>query len=89
MARDVCPLCGARNHACGPSGTGTPVSITDAVRTDPGMAELQTYTFTNEDGREVTLRLSADDAKKRGLTGGGSTTKQREAPNKSRTPQNK
>jgi hypothetical protein len=46
------------------------------------MADLKTYTFTNDEGREVTLRLSAEDAKKRGLT---DTKKAPQPSNKSRT----
>ncbi len=49
------------------------------------MAELKEYTYTNDDGRQVTLRLSESDAKKRGLT----TTKKSTPENKSRTAENK
>lgn len=50
------------------------------------MADLKTYTFTNEEGREVTLRLSEEDAKKRGLT---DTKKSAPPQDKSRTVRNK
>lgn len=51
------------------------------------MAELKTYTYTADDGREVTLRLSDEDAKKRGLT--ADTKKAPTTSNKSRTAQDK
>lgn len=85
MAHRQCPLCGADDHACGPSGLQPAVTITPRIRTVAEVAELKEYTFTNEDGRQVTLRLSDDDAKKRGLTG----TKKTAPDNKSRTPENK
>ncbi len=47
------------------------------------MAELKEYTFTDDQGREVTLRLSEEDAKARGVT------KQTAPENKSRTASNK
>lgn len=48
------------------------------------MAELKEYTYTADDGRQVTLRLTEDDAKKRGLSAKKTTPE-----NKSRTATNK
>lgn len=83
MARR-CPICGTENGTCGPTGIGNAVTLTTKEKIP--VAKLDTYTFKNEDGREVSLRLSVEDAKKRGLT----KTKAAEAPaNKARGAQNK
>lgn len=85
MAVRRCPLCAAADYACGPSGHPASLTITATEpRRRTVVAELKEYTYTNEDGREVTLRLSEDDARKRGLT-----AKKTTASNKSRTAENK
>ena len=84
MAR-ACPLCGAPNSTCGPSHTsGTAVTFTTRER-GISVGKLQHYTFINADGREVTLRLTEADAKKRGLASKAAA----KPANKSRTAANK
>lgn len=88
----MCRVCGAVNHTCGPSGTEPGVNITSRVRTETAMADLKSYSFTADDGRTVTLRLSKEDAEKRGLTSQSSSAsvkQQQPDGNKARTPRNK
>ena len=86
--RGRCPLCGAENCSCGP--TANPegnVTITQAEPLEDPVGELKNYTFTDENtGREVTLRLSDADAKKRGLkSSGGGAKKAAEPADKARS----
>jgi hypothetical protein len=80
--RARCPLCGAVNEQCGPSGHPAAVSIIPTERSRTVMAELKTYTYTDAEGRQVSLRLTEEDARRRGVT--QQTKAAQPPPNKSR-----
>lgn len=67
MAATRCPLCGAAGSACGPHRPVNPVDSPALRVKEPGMAGLSNYDVVIN-GMATTLRLSEQDAKKRGLT---------------------
>jgi hypothetical protein len=77
-------LCGEIHAACGPRGTGDPITITPGRRT---VGELKPYAATIH-GHETTLMLTDDEAKARGLAD-VADKQARPASNKSRTASNK
>lgn len=73
MPADKCPICGVPGHACGPAGTGTPISFpalgkmaARPARRD-GPVERNRYNVVIN-GVQTQLTLTAEGAKARGLT---------------------
>lgn len=70
-----CGVCGAQHASCGPTGMGTPVTLSDLpTREQNAMSELAEYTVTIN-GVETTCQMTAEDAERQGAVPVGKAAK--------------